>query len=195
VLCLRRPNQAALDAFLARQAGQAFSYAEVGRTAGEPPVGYDFDRRRVRLGRGLADFQVARAALRRWEMFDIGWAHLVQSGPPAEGQIVALLARAFGVWWLNACRVVYVENTMRRFGFAYGTLNEHVERGEELFLIERLDDDSVWYQISAFSRPKHPLVRLAYPLARRLQLRFALGSIAAMERAVQSAQARHESAS
>jgi uncharacterized protein (UPF0548 family) len=59
-----------------------------------------------------------------------------------------------------------------------------VESGEELFSIEWRDDDSVWYSISAFSRPRLWLVRLAYPVARRLQRRFAVESLVVMERAV-----------
>ena len=73
--------------------------------------------------------------------------------------------------------VVYVVDESRRFGFAYGTLPDHVECGEERFLIEWQLDDSVWYDIFAFSRPQHPLVRLSKPLARRLQKQFARDSL------------------
>ena len=47
-----------------------------------------------------------------------------------------LLARALGLWVLNACRIVYVieeDGPLRRFAFAYGTLPEHAESGEERF--------------------------------------------------------------
>lgn len=51
--------------------------------------------------------------------------------------------------------------SIARFGFAYGTLPGHVESGEERFQIEwHRSDDSVWYDILAFSRPNHPLARL-----------------------------------
>src|SRR6185436_6673895 len=70
---------------------------------------------------------------------------------------------------------------IRRFGFAYGTLPDHIERGEERFLIEwDRKDDSVWYDILAFSQPRHPLVRLGAPVARLMQKRFARDSISAM---------------
>jgi uncharacterized protein (UPF0548 family) len=89
------------------------------------------------------------------------------------------------LWTLNACRVIYVvdeEEPSRRFGFAYGTLLDHVERGEERFLIEwNKKDDSVWYDILAFSQPRHPLVRLGTPYARMLQKRFARDSMAVMK--------------
>ena len=56
-------------------------------------------------------------------------------------------------------------------------------------------DAAVWYDILAFSRPQQLLARLGYPLARRLQKRFARDSAAAMRRAVvegQSAQGKRD---
>jgi uncharacterized protein (UPF0548 family) len=47
------------------------------------------------------------------------------------------------------------------------------------------EDDAVWYNIVAFSRPQQLLTRLGYPLVRRLQKRFARDSAAAMLRAAQ----------
>jgi len=92
------------------------------------------------------------------------------------------------MWSLNACRVVYVvdeAHATTRFGFAYGTLPDHIERGEERFLIEwNRTDDSVWYDILAFSQPRHPLVRLGFPVARMMQKRFARDSLAAMRSAI-----------
>jgi uncharacterized protein (UPF0548 family) len=88
---------------------------------------------------------------------------------------------------MSSARIVYqLEDgqPIRRFGFAYGTLPGHIERGEERFSIEWLPDDTVWYDIRAFSRPRHWLVRLGYPLARRLQRRFVRDSQSAMLRAV-----------
>jgi uncharacterized protein (UPF0548 family) len=99
-------------------------------------------------------------------------------------------AHALGLWWLNACRIVYVIDEaapVRRFGFAYGTLPAHVEEGEERFSIEQLADGSVWYDLRAFSRPRYWPVRLAKPVARRLQRRFVRESQAAMQRAVAQA--------
>lgn len=92
------------------------------------------------------------------------------------------------MWSLNACRIVYVtEETgeTERFGFAYGTLPDHVESGEERFWVE-LDhrDDSVWYDLLAFSRPNRLAVKLGFFYARILQRRFAADSHRAMARAV-----------
>jgi len=68
-------------------------------------------------------------------------------------------------------------NTTRRY-------LTHVESGEERLLIERdTTDGSVWYDILAFSRPRHILAHLGYPWVRRLQNRFREDSGAAMQRA------------
>ena len=73
-------------------------------------------------------------------------------------------ARHFGFWSLNACRIVYTideEGPVVRFGFAYGTLPDHAEQGEERFSVEwHHEDGTVWYDILAFSRPNHPLASL-----------------------------------
>jgi uncharacterized protein (UPF0548 family) len=89
---------------------------------------------------------------------------------------------------VSACRIVYRiddDGPTKRFGFAYGTLPDHPESGEERFMVEWSQaDGSVWYDILAFSRPYQLLTRLAYPLVRRFQKRFARESTAAMVRAV-----------
>ena len=122
-------------------------------------------------------------------MFNLNWITLHwPSTPIRAGENVAVLARYSGVFWLNACRIVYVveqAEPVRRFGFAYGTLEDHAESGEERFTVEwNRETDEVWYDLLAFSRPNQVLVRLGYPLARRLQKRFAADSKEAMVRAV-----------
>src|SRR5262249_37567536 len=107
--------------------------------------------------------------------------------PIAIGSTIAILAAGFGLWTLNVCRIVYVveeDGPVRRYGFAYGTLPEHVGRGEERFTVEWRRDDSVWYDILAFSQPNHLLMQLGYPAMRMLQRRFAQDSKRAMQRAV-----------
>lgn len=190
---LRRPNRAQITEFLECQSGASFSYPDVGATRTSPPAGYTVDRYCHRLGEGAATFERAVAAVRAWTMFKTGWTHLCWPDAPIEpGSVVCSLMSHLGFWSLNACRIVYViegnpDDDMQRFGFAYGTLPDHAERGEELFSVEyRRADDSVWYVVVAFSQPAHPLARLGFPIARALQRRFRRDSIAAMERAVAS---------
>jgi uncharacterized protein (UPF0548 family) len=188
MILLRKPAASAIRCFLAAQQDQPFSYPAVGATHAAAPPGWTVDHNRTRLGTGPDAWAAAVAALRRWEMFRLGWVAVVPSAPPiAPGRAVAIYTRQLGFWTLNACRIVYVVDEAgppRRYGFAYGTLPEHIARGEERFLVEWRPDDSVWYDLLAFSRPRHPLAWLGYPVARLVQRRFARASKRAMRRAV-----------
>jgi uncharacterized protein (UPF0548 family) len=182
---LRKPSAATIRAFLAKQAKLNFTYSAVGATATMPPSGYVVDHTRIRLGDGPAVFAAARAALARWEHFRLGWVETWPPGLPIEvGQGVAVIARVAGLWWLNACRIISVVDEGFKFGFTYGTLPGHAESGEERFRVERDRSDAVWYNILAFSRPRHILARLGRPWTRRVQKRFARDSAAAMLRQV-----------
>src|SRR5262245_47290711 len=121
MMLLRKPGAERIRAFIEAQSTLTFTYSEVGATSGEIPAGYATDHLRVRLGEGEQVFAVAKAALRRWEEFQTGWTELFWPDTPVqEGRVVAVLARVFGLWTLNACRVVYVVDEASRFGFAYG---------------------------------------------------------------------------
>ena len=186
---LAKPSDAFTRRFLAAQHGQTFSYAEVGITQSRAPSRYTIDHNRIHLGKGAAAFARACAALRQWAMFDLGWVKLFEANSPIEkGTTVCVRIHHFGFWSLNACRIIYVvdeDGPISRYGFAYGTLTGHGERGEERFTIEwRRADDAVWYDILAYSRPHHLLTKLGYPLTRALQKRFARDSKQAMWRAL-----------
>jgi len=196
---LTRPGSADARAFVETNADAPASFVPAGGPGGGPdgpaPPGFDLDRRCRRLGEGERCFAAACEAMRRWRQFDLGWVTLEPADAPlAVGTVVATRTRLCGLWWLNACRVVAVEDgaeeedgEIRRFGFTYATLEGHVERGEERFRIELDGEGAVWYELAAVSRPCHWLTRLAYPWVRRLQRRFALDSLAAMARATKEA--------
>ena len=189
MIFLRRPGTETIQAFLASQARHDLTYSVVGATATKPPIGYVVDHIRTKLGAGEKVFAAAKTALERWQQFRLGWLEAMPEDTPIkEGQVVAILARSIGLWWLNACRIVAVLNVdgpVKRFGFVYGTLPDHAGSGEERFLVEwDRAEGSVWYDILAFSRPRHLLARLGYPWVRRIQKRFGRESAAAMCRAV-----------
>jgi uncharacterized protein (UPF0548 family) len=175
--------------FLKAQESQPFSYAEVGASRGEAPAGYNVDHNRIRIGRGQADFEAAQAALRAWKMFDIGWVRLYPPDTIEVGATVLVAVSHLGFWSWNACRIVYLldeDGPVRKYGFAYGTLPRHGERGEERFSVEwHRHDDTVWYDLYAFSQPGL-WAKVLYPYTRSLQKRFAHDSKKAMSKAVQN---------
>jgi uncharacterized protein (UPF0548 family) len=184
---LTKPDEERVRQFLLSQQDQPFSYPDADIAAREAPASYTRDHNRIKLGDGAGIFRNAVGALRRWEMFNIGWLQLCWPDAPIEiGTTVAVLADLRCFWSLNACRIARVfdeDGDVRRYGFAYGTLPEHVERGQESFLVEWYrDDDSVWYDIFAYSRPNQLLAKLGYPVTRALQKRFARNSMQAMLR-------------
>jgi uncharacterized protein (UPF0548 family) len=185
---LRRPSSLTIDRVIADSKDLPLSYGPVGLVSG-PPRGFDIDDTREVIGNGKVDFERARAALVDWKQFEVGWAELFPKRAPIEpGTAVALLVHHLGFWSLNGCRVVYrvgEADSDHRFGFAYGTVSNHSEMGEEIFEVI-LDSTSgdVRYEIHAASRPRAPLARLGYPIARVLQARFRRDSVAAMRRAV-----------
>jgi uncharacterized protein (UPF0548 family) len=189
---LRRPDRAQIDAFLRRQERAPYSYPEVAASRTGAPPGYTVDRYRLRLGTGPAAFERASAALQRWAMFETGWTELYRpDGPAAAGQVVCSLVHHLGFWSLNSCRVIYVIDEgaedpkgMRRIGFAFGTLTDHAEQGEERFTVEyNRENEAVWYDVLAFSRPRSLLAWVGYPITRALQKHFIRDSKQAMERA------------
>lgn len=62
----------------------------------------------------------------------------------------------------RAIRIVYTVEEPRRVGFAWGSSDEHGVVGEELFLVEHRDDDSVWALVRGFlSAPDAGLLGIA----------------------------------
>lgn len=188
---LREPSPATIETFISTQQHQSFSYPEVGASRAQAPAGYNVDHNRVLLGYGEETFAKAVAGIRAWQMFDLGWCRVYPPQSPVKvGTTVAVLVRHFGFMSLNACRIVYLleeQGTLQKYGFAYGTLPNHGEVGEERFSVE-LDrrDGTVWYDLYAFSYPRHLMARAGYPLSRMLQKRFARESKMAMVRAVEN---------
>ncbi len=192
MLFFSRPSDAQIERFLAQAAASKLSYSEIGATSGSNiPSSYVIDHNRVLLGKGEALFHQAALAVREWKMFDLGWVRIYPSAPPIRtDENVAVIARWCNVYFVNACRIVdtiHEHVPIQRYGFVYGTLEDHAESGEERFTVEwDRHKDEVWYDILAFSRPNQFLSKIGYPFARRLQKKFAADSKAAMVRAVGS---------
>ncbi len=181
-----RPTQAEIDKFIEESRTLSLSYEPVG-LARQPRKDFTIDEAKCALGQGRAVFERAKVALSEWRQFDLGWVELHPRGAlVAAGTVVAVLVHHLGIWSLNGCRVVYqIENvdSETNFGFAYGTLTNHAERGEEIFevTIDPLSQE-VSYRICAASKPRAALARVGYPFTRALQARFRRDSLAAMQR-------------
>ncbi|SRR5579862_136055 len=163
-----------------------FSYSEVGATRAAPPAGWRVNHMRTLLGTGRAVHDKMVSALFSWELLTVGTLELFSTTPQVAPQDdVALLTWHFGIWSVDFCRVIYILNEepvqngkILRTGFAYGTLPGHAVKGEEIFSVEwHPATEEVWYDIFSFSLPANLLIRLAGPLARATQRRFAQASL------------------
>jgi uncharacterized protein (UPF0548 family) len=166
---------------LARGTSQHLLTLREGRV-GTLPAGFVHDRSCVEIGRGAPALAVAREAFLRWRQFDMGWVTVVNpTAAITVGQVVGVEVRTAGLWSLNVCRILETVDSANQFGFLYGTTATHVEDGQERFVIS-LDSTTqiVSYCIEAVSRPRHPLVWLAYPFGRAMQRRFVRDSFARM---------------
>jgi uncharacterized protein (UPF0548 family) len=191
---LFEPSPSAIRDHLETQRELEFTYGEVGLTRGENATnktvdGYVKDHNHVLLGHGEKCFANAKEAVRSWQMFNLGWVRIADSSAPIEpGTLSCVVVKSFGVWTTHVCRIIYTieefGGEVQQFGFGYGTLPAHAERGEERFSIQwNRADDSVWYDLLAFSTPNNLLAKIGYPLVRRLQKCFAHDSKLAMLRA------------
>lgn len=187
-----KPSSTEIQQFLLDSSDDKFSYSEIGATLTDAPPGYVVDRNRIKIGEGSEAFEKAKDAVRSWKMFDLSWLELHSTETPLEiGRNVAIVASHYGFYSINAARIVYTfdetgeELEVERFGFAYGTLIEHGEIGEERFSVEfHRSTGEVFYDLFAFSRPASLFVQIGYPIARNLQKTFAEESKMAMLRAV-----------
>lgn len=168
------PKKSYLDSFLKEQQTLAYSYQEIGLTQSTDPIPhFDNDHNSILLGQGKSVWLNAKKALDEWQQFPPNWTTTYpKTTPLKKGENVAVLFRILGLWWINSARIVYAFDEPNRYGFAYGTLPGHVEKGEEVFWIERDDTGNIYYHIKAFSTPQFWLVRFAYPFARWNQKRF-----------------------
>lgn len=163
-----------------------FTYPEVGATHGDGPLpaGYHHLRHRMRIGKGEAAFHGAADAVLEWRMHKELRLHPqadhIRAEP--EANVWLHIGTRHLVLIRVHCRIVWVVDEPRRKGFAYGTMPRHPERGEEAFVLQWEDDDSVWLTIRAFSRAAKWYTRLAGPLVPLFQHVYALCCATALRR-------------
>lgn len=181
-----KPDKPQIELFIAEQKNSDLTYTEVGVTETNSYPFWNRDHNRTLIGNGDRTYKSAYAAIQTWKMFDIPWIELhANSTFICKDLNVAILVHHLGFWSLNAARIVYIIQESERFGFAYGTLQEHGEMGEERFSVDiNPSTGDVHYDILAVSRPRHLMAMLGYPYTRYLQKCFALESMLAMKRSV-----------
>jgi len=185
-----RPNAREIEQFMQDSQSLPLSYDQIG-VAKQSPSDFRIDETSGKIGRGKFAFERAKLALHEWRHFELGWVEIFPKNSSIEpGTTVAILVHHFWFWSLNGCRVVYELGDRpddTSFGFAYGTLTNHAEIGEEIFQVSiSPESEEVSYRIRAASRPRAALARIGYPITRVLQARFRRDSIAAMQRAVRN---------
>jgi uncharacterized protein (UPF0548 family) len=123
------------------------------------------------VGRGPAAFEAASAAVLSLRMHRA--AGLRMSMPTDRVRVGDVVRIRLGLGRLTvsggSCEVFEVFDEPRRQGFSYRTRPDHLEDGEESFLVELAADDRVLVTVTATSRPNHWLTRLGGPFARQAQ--------------------------
>lgn len=155
------------------------TYPEVGATrTGELPAGYRHVRRRVAVS-GLA---AVAAGMRAWGIHRGAGLAVRAAGEPAVGLEFRSGSRVGPLRLWVPCRIVWVRDEPDVYGYGFGTLPGHPERGEEAFVVTRDADGSAWFEVLAFSRPATWYARLGGPVTRRLQDRITDGYLSAARR-------------
>ena len=168
---VRPSNAGAMTEYLRSLEATAPTYQELGATLSDSlPVGYHHLVAGKIIGRGSETFSRATRGLRTWQAHQFKGARVFPDNTPPTSGATFVVTLGFGCASIGApCRIVAIVEEPRRFGFAYGTLPGHPEQGEEFFVVSIGEDESVRFDIRAFSRASDSLTRLAGPIGRRVQ--------------------------
>jgi uncharacterized protein (UPF0548 family) len=162
-----RLSVADLDTLLEQAQRAPLTYPDVGISLS----GQDFPTWRRHLGDGPEAFDHASDALRNWAPQRSIGARVHPMGTRlVEGATRLIVLRVGPVDVVAPVRVVAIVDEPDRFGYAYGTLPGHPERGEESFIVER-SAAGVVATITVDARPGSLAARLARPVVELLQRR------------------------
>ncbi|MGP3689592.1 DUF1990 family protein [Streptomyces sp. IBSNAI002] len=153
----------------------ALSYPERGATARSPlPAGYHHLHHRTRIGHGRAAFETAGVAVTTFHAHRTSGMRVRADAGAVRPGSRAVVGIGLGPLRISArCEVVWTAYEPNRVGFAYGTLTGHPESGEESFVVDMEADGTVWFTVTAFSRPASWYTRLAGPVVPVLQRSYA----------------------
>ncbi len=183
-LRFRPPTESDLAALLRGAQSDELTYGPTGCSLGGPtPPGLDRRTWSTSLD-GVDAFARARAAIHDWTVHRGAGLVLEADGPIAIGTNIAFSAPLPIGFVDGTCRIVAVVDTPERFGFAYGTLAVHPERGEESFVVARDESGTIRFNVEGVSRPNQTIARLLPWVANRLQDAAVHRYLEAMTRAV-----------
>jgi uncharacterized protein (UPF0548 family) len=187
VFLVRRPSDAKLLQILAEVSDAPFTYDRVRATTrpDDLPAGYHHVHSTRVVGHGDEAFAAAVRGIGGWQLHRRQGFRVAPDDPPvAVGTVVVVDVPVTALHVIASCRIAWVVDEADRFGFGYGTLPVHPESGEEAFVVERHATGNrgaeVRLAITAFSRPRHPLVRLGGPVSRWQQARATQGYFGAL---------------
>ncbi|KAI3922498.1 hypothetical protein MKX01_006187 [Papaver californicum] len=133
--------------------------------------GFFLNHSRVLVGSGLSTYEKGKKALLTWRHFALNWAFVDPNTPIEIGSKFCVCAKEVLPWLAMPLQVAY--KLKASFGFVSGTLQGHLQSGEEWFSIEMDENNQVWYEILSFSKPAHFLSFITYPYVQLRQKVFA----------------------
>lgn len=175
-----RPDRTVLEKMLAEQCAQPATFDG----PLQPTAGFRFTRVLEPLGTGENVFNQAARGLEAWAVYP-GWMTLEpHPAPIKKGVCAAFVTGITPLWTVSAVRITEVERSARRFAFTLRTLPQHALTGAERFCVYQDEQNAVWYELTALSKPQHPLAKLGAPGVRLVQRRFARDSVRSLRRFV-----------
>jgi len=181
-LRLRRPTAEQLSPLLERWREEPLTYSPVGASLTMKTVDR-LRRHSWELTLPIGAFDAGGEAIRTWSVHRGAGLVVAPDGELAEG-VTVVMSAPMPVGFVDlACRVVAVIDEADRFGFAYGTLPMHPERGEESFVISRTETGAI-FEVRAASTHAHPITRALPAIGDRLQDAAVKRYLDAMQRTV-----------
>ena len=168
---VRSSNAESTNRYLSCARESEPTYQEVGASmTASLPVGFHHVIAGKILGQGFGTFSKARLGLQTWQAHQFNGVRVFPANTSPTVGATFVVTLGFGFASIAApCRIVAFIEEPKRYGFAYGTLPGHPEQGEEFFAVSLDDNESVRFDIRAFSRPSDTITRLAGPLGRQIQ--------------------------
>jgi uncharacterized protein (UPF0548 family) len=183
---VRPASSESIERLLASLTDAQPTYSEIGATLrGDHPDGYHHGLYQTTLGMGPEVFQRATVGLQTWKAHRGPGTGVLPHGTTIKTGATVVVT--LGTPWLALaapCRIVGVVDESDRWGFAYGTLPDHPEQGEESFVVSVTDEGVVEFKITAFSRPGQWITRLTGPVGRAAQAAGTNGYLKALRRFV-----------